>query len=110
LSFYTPLPYLSGVIVGGFVEGEDQDGVEDDNGMKEGLGGETVELSFPWRIPNDLGIDRRCVLGSDDLNWGDVTILEGQMMVSWTCSCSYQGDKLERKFNFANKQVLENVF
>ena len=110
MSFYTPLPYLSGVIVGRFVEGEDQEEVEDDNGMKEGLGGETAELSFPWRIPNDLGIDRRCVMGSDDLNWGGCDHPRGSDDGLGDLFLFLPGDKLERKFNFANKRVLENVF
>ena len=45
--FYATISHLPGAQVGGLVEGEDEEGVDDVDGMKEGLGRETVELSFP---------------------------------------------------------------
>jgi len=56
--------------MGGFVGGEDEDEVEDNDGMKEGPGDKLSELRFPWNVPDNLDGTSSVLIdyvGSDDM-------------------------------------------
>ena len=56
--------------VGGFVVGEDEDEVEDNDGMKEGPRDKLSELRFPWNVPDNLDGTSSVLIdyvGSDDM-------------------------------------------